>query len=545
MYNIEYVCGLGYGDEGKGRIAAYVATKYDTDDTISVLCSGSSQRGHTMVDENGVRHVFHHFGCATMYGYPNYIDKRFYSNPIMFRKEWEELESKGITPVVYLNKNSHLVLPYHMLADQCYVEIRRDADDVVDSSCGCGVWQAAYYNTFNNHLDHNDINTLINRDKFDMCVRYFRDLERFVNVMVTDADGNVDSEIIGKYWQLINNDNVWENYWEDLNFMVEHCTLVDGLDDIKDAGYKNYVIELSQGLLLDRVYARDNHVTSCATAPSAYKEFFNHFGRNVCNVYLNFVTRWYLTRHGHNVDSYSETMNHSFEALGINRDNVNETNVHNEWQGDFNYGFLSLRRIQNLITNEYTSFNGAVRVRTFITCFDQVTNKIYLHKESNPFEDDVEECCCCMPHEFLQQFVKSVRNAVGRGTVPSCYVCCGEQPENIIKLRKDMICSLRTYNSENHVNRNVSTGSTVTNGCTISGYTDREFYATTSRYNPTITCNTQDELSYATIDSSAVVGGNGNVTIDTGLSTLSCNVSDAARALSDAVRTNYGYIMRF
>lgn len=60
MYNIEYVCGLGYGDEGKGRIAAYVATKYDTDDTISVLCSGSSQRGHTMVDENGVRHVFHH-----------------------------------------------------------------------------------------------------------------------------------------------------------------------------------------------------------------------------------------------------------------------------------------------------------------------------------------------------------------------------------------------------------------------------------------------------------------------------------------------------
>mgnify|MGYP000067302659 CR=1 FL=1 len=84
MYNIEYVCGLGYGDEGKGRIAAYVATKYDTDDTISVLCSGSSQRGHTMVDDNGVRHVFHHFGCATMYGYPNYIDKRFYSNPMMF-----------------------------------------------------------------------------------------------------------------------------------------------------------------------------------------------------------------------------------------------------------------------------------------------------------------------------------------------------------------------------------------------------------------------------------------------------------------------------
>lgn len=539
MYNIEYVCGLGYGDEGKGRIAAYVATKYDTDDTISVLCSGSSQRGHTMVDENGVRHVFHHFGCATMYGYPNYIDKRFYSNPMMFRMEWEELASKGITPVVYLNKNSHLVLPYHILADQCYVETRRASDDVVDSSCGCGVWQSVYYDTFDYSQYNTDIKTLMNRDKFDICAKHFRNLERFVHVMADDADGNVDSEIIAKYYKLINNDNIWENYWEDLNFMIEHCTLVDTIDDVKNAGYNNYIIELSQGLSLDRVYAVDSHATTCATAPSAYREFVNHFGRNICNVSLNFVTRWYLTRHGHNVDSYLKTMNHSLEFLGINSDNVNETNVHNEWQGDFNYGFLSLVRIRSLIASEYNSFNGNVKVRTFITCFDQVTNKIYLHKDSNPFGDDTEEASCWMPHEFLQQFVKSVKNAIGRGTVPVCYVCCGEQPENIIKLRKDMICSLRTYNSENHVNRNTIDYNNVINGYTVSGYADREFYATTARYNPTVTCNTQDELNYATIDSSTVVCGNANLTIDSGLS------SEAARVLANAVRTSSGYAVRF
>lgn len=542
MYNIEYVCGLGYGDEGKGRIAAYVATKYDTDDTISVLCSGSSQRGHTMVDENGVRHVFHHFGCATMYGYPNYIDKRFYSNPMMFRMEWEELASKGITPVVYLNKKSHLVLPYHILADQCYVEVHRASDYVVDSSCGCGVWQSVHYDTFDYSQYNTDIKTLMNRDKFDICAKHFRNLERFVDVMVNDADGNIDSEIIDKYWNLINNDNIWENYWEDLNFMIEHCTLVDTIDDVKNAGYNNYIIELSQGLLLDGVYATDIHVTSCATAPSAYKEFVNHFGRNICNVSLNFVTRWYLTRHGHNVDSYLKTMNHSLEFLGINRDNVNETNVYNEWQGNFNYGFLSLVRIRSLIASEYNNFNGNVKVRTFITCFDQVTNKVYLHNDTNPFEEDIEECYCCMPHEFLQQFVKAVKGAIGRGTVPVCYVCCGEQPENIIKLRKDMICSLRTYNSENHVNRNTIDFNNVVNGYTVSGYADREFYATTARYNPTVTCNTQDELSYATIDSNAVVGGNANVTIDSGLSSLT---SEAARVFAGAVRTSSGYAVRF
>lgn len=530
MYNIEYVCGLGYGDEGKGRIAAYVATKYDTDDTISVLCSGSSQRGHTMVDENGVRHVFHHFGCATMYGYPNYIAKRFYSNPMMFRMEWEELASKGITPVVYLNKNSHLVLPYHILADQCYVETRRVSDDVVDSSCGCGVWQAVYYDEFNDNQYETFIETLMNRDKFDICVKHFRNLERFVDVMVRDTDGDVDSEIINKYWELINNDNIWENYWEDLKFMLEHCTLVDTIDDVKDAGYNNYIIELSQGLLLDRVYATDGHVTSCATAPSVYQEFVGNFGRSNCNVFLNFVTRWYLTRHGYNVDAHSETMNHSFEALGINRDNVSETNVYNEWQGNFNYGFLSLSKIYKLIESECNSFNCPVKVRTFITCFDQVTNKVYLHKDVNPFDDnDVEECYCCMPHEFLQQFVKTVRNAVGRGTVPVCYVCCGEQPENIIKLRKDMISDLKIYNSENHTAVGVALNNI--DGIDYGHYAIAYAYApNTARYNVTtgtITTADINPLNCSTVNCDTAVGGTGNVN-------NSNNLSNAYRALANA-----------
>lgn len=531
MYNIEYVCGLGYGDEGKGRIAAYVATKYDTDDTISVLCSGSSQRGHTMVDENGVRHVFHHFGCATMYGHPNYIDKRFYANPMMFRMEWEELESKGITPVVYLNKNSHLVLPYHILADQCYVETRRVSDDVVDSSCGCGVWQAVYYDEFNDNQYGTFIETLMNRDKFDICVKYFRNLERFVDVMVRDTDGDVDSEIINKYWQLINNDNIWENYWEDLNFMLEHCTLVDTIDDVKDAGYNNYIIELSQGLLLDKVYAEDSHTTTCATAPSAYQEFVGNFGRSNCNVFLNFVTRWYLTRHGYNVDAHSETMNHSFEALGINRDNVNETNVYNEWQGNFNYGFLSLSKIYKLIESECDSFNCPVKVRTFITCFDQVTSKVYLHKDVNPFDYDVEECYCCMPHEFLQKFVRSVKGAVGRSTVPIYYVCCGEQPENIIRLRKDMISDLRMYNSENHTAIGVACNANdeVTYGSdAIASYA---YAPITARYSPTVATVATDNvntLNCSTADDSMAVGGTGNVN-------LGNNLSDAYRALANAV----------
>ena len=509
MYNIDYVCGLGFGDEGKGRIAAYLATKYDEENTITVLCSGSSQRGHTMVDENGVRHVFHHFGCATMYGYHNYIDHMFYSNPIMFRKEWEELESKGITPVVYMNKYTNLVLPYHMLADQCYTEIRREADDVVDSSCGCGVWQARTSTLFESQREDGvvvnectTLATLINRRKFDACMKHFRNGTLFIDRIVSSADGNVYSEIIKKYWDIINNDDVWEHYWEDLNFMVEHCTLVDDIENIKDAGYNNYIVELSQGIYLDNDYAADSHSTSCNTRPSAYMNLLSSLHRADCRVTVNFVTRWYLTRHGFNQNYYGQTMDKEPEFFGINTEVMNETNVYNEWQGKFNYDALSLERIRYAINNERSRFGNNVTMRAFITCFDQVTNKIYISND-DPYDEEAYKCL--MPFEFLQQFVSSVKNACGRGTVPACYVCCGEQPENIIKLRKDMIGGLKQYNSENHLHDIVhsinydtvlgGTGNTI-RYTTADGSDTVRFYSNAADYTLTTTSADSVIISY-------------------------------------------------
>lgn len=519
MYNVEYICGLGYGDEGKGRIAAYLATKHDVEDTITVLCSGSSQRGHTMVDENGVRHVFHHFGCATMYGYHSYIDHTFYSNPIMFRKEWEELESKGITPVVYMSRYTNLVLPYHMLADQCYVELRRDADEVVDSSCGCGVWQAKS-NTFfeaksEDGMINNEcttLNTLINRDKFNACMKYFRNRDLFVDRMVRSVDGNANRDILKKYWDIINNNNVWENYWEDLNFMVEHCTLVDNIENIKDAGYNNYIVELSQGLFLDNEYAMDNHITSCNTRPSAYMHFISTLHRNNCRITVNFVTRWYLTRHGFNQNYYGLTMDKEPEFFGINTEIMNETNVYNEWQGDFHYDALSLERIRYVINNERSHFGNNVIIRAFITCFDQVTDKIYI---SNDDPYDAESYKCLMPFEFLQQFTSSIRSACGRDSkIPQCYVCCGEQPENIIKLRKEMIGDLKQYNGENYLNDIVYTVARGGSGNPIR-YTIADdsnalrFYSSADSYNLT---TSYDDICNMAVDNRTVPIGNSDTT---------------------------------
>ena len=173
-----------------------------------------------------------------------------------------------------------------------------------------------------------------------------------------------------------------------------------------------------------------------------------------CRVTANFVTRWYLTRHGFNHNYCGQTMDKEPEFFGINTEVMNETNVYNEWQGKFNYDALSLSSVRYLINSERSHLGNNVTIRTFITCFDQVTNKIYI---SNDDPYDEESYKCLMPFEFLQQFTSSVKSACGRGKIPACYVCCGEQPENIIKLRKDMISDLKQYDSENNLHDMVHT----------------------------------------------------------------------------------------
>ena len=50
------VLGLQYGDEGKGRVVGYFAKDYDW----SVRFNGGPNAGHTVYDDNGNKHKFHH-----------------------------------------------------------------------------------------------------------------------------------------------------------------------------------------------------------------------------------------------------------------------------------------------------------------------------------------------------------------------------------------------------------------------------------------------------------------------------------------------------
>ena len=135
-----------------------------------------------------------------------------------------------------------------------------------------------------------------------------------------------------------------------------------------------------------------------------------------------------------------------------------------------------------------------------------------------------------MPHEFLQKFVKTVNNAVGRRILPIYYVCCGEQPENIIRLRKDITSDLRMYNSENHtaigVARNANDETVYGNDAV--GYT---YAPITARYSPTVATVATDDvntLNCSTTSDNIYVGGTG------GTGNISVNTSNVYRALAHA-----------
>ena len=67
MRHAVIIIGSSYGDEGKGLAAAWSARRMGGR-CLNILINGGAQRGHTVDLPDGRRHVFHHFGAATLEG---------------------------------------------------------------------------------------------------------------------------------------------------------------------------------------------------------------------------------------------------------------------------------------------------------------------------------------------------------------------------------------------------------------------------------------------------------------------------------------------
>ena len=322
---IKIISGLNWGDEGKGLVTNFLSKP----ESLVVLSSNSSQRGHTVVHK-GFRHVFRHFGSGTLKGAATYLTQDFLVNPVMFREEYEKLSIMGIQPKVYCRASNLIVTPYDMLSNQITEE------KVRNGSCGCGVWAAR---TRMNVLAEKEF-----REKFfSVGGSEFRaGLQKTEGFYLNSHSSNA-------MMQEFCTDIARGNFEDDMNFFRTHVNIIYSDEEEKELlhSFDEILFENSQGLLLDMEYCWDEaHTTpahvgaripSCVIARNFYPDEFE------MNAY--YISRSYFTRHGNGpMGELGECTKES-----INPFIEDKTNVPNPWQGDLRYGLISETDVRNML----------------------------------------------------------------------------------------------------------------------------------------------------------------------------------------------------
>ena len=337
MKKIKAVIGANYGDEGKGLMSRYFCLESlkNNERPIVILHNGTSQRGHTVDLLNGERYVMHHFGSGTIDGVPTFYTAPFYINPLMFYDEYKLLESKGITPEVYIDDSCGIVTPIDMIIDQMYAAYVAEKEGrSTNGSCACGSWSASDRTLATNLGFHYKFWDFIEGDVVELCNRiiHWIPFVRWSRKMKEYPKG----------WEKWESQEEWDKLFDyflmTFNFMTDRCHLVS-LDEAYSY-YDTLIFEGAQGLLLDK----NNKEAQGWTTSS-------HTGlRNVilltkdydCPKEACYVTRSYITKHGGG----------PFPELNSDIFFSDETNQPNQYQGTLKFGNLNESELMRRISED-------------------------------------------------------------------------------------------------------------------------------------------------------------------------------------------------
>lgn len=319
------VIGSSFGDEGKGIVTDYLCSQ--SLNPLVTRYSGGQQAGHTVVKDN-IRHVFSNFGSGTLRGTPTYWSKFCSVDPVGIKKEFEILKELGITPKLYIDKNSPVTTPYEKAKNQ------RDLTTLSNGTCGVGVGQ-----TFKREKDFYSL-------KF-MDLYYPKILK-------------IKLENIRKYYYNYNNKLHYEidDFMESVQFVISNFVCVNKIPD----NYSDIVFEGSQGLMLDQHIGFFPNVTRSNVGSINILKITDSFEPWI-------VTRAYQTRHGNGSMTGPST---PFDEDPNLVENIQETNVTNQFQGVFRTSILDLDTINYVINrDEYLRVNRK-NCNFVLTCLDHL-----------------------------------------------------------------------------------------------------------------------------------------------------------------------------
>lgn len=378
MRNATVIIGAGFGDEGKGLMTDYHAAPAG-DDGLVVRFNGGAQAGHTVIAEDGRRHVFSHFGAASFSGARTYLSRFFVLNPLLYFKEAEQLARLGIAPRVFADIACPVTTPYDMLINQLAEQARGEGRH---GSVGVGFGE-----TIERNLDPRYAITfadLSNYDRLAFRLRKIRDewvAPRLAALGIASLSGSKKD--------LLESETLIERFLADTQDFLSQVE-PGGVDIL--SGARHIVFEGAQGLLLDQDRGSFPHVTRSNTGLKNVLALAVEAGFD--SLEAVYVSRSYKTRHGagpfpHAFTDDADHRTMTFEKADEER--VPEvitwpriedrTNVDNDYQGGLRFGLLDIdglaRDIHNDLSDARATPHIAISHRLAMTCLDQLTERAH------------------------------------------------------------------------------------------------------------------------------------------------------------------------
>jgi adenylosuccinate synthase len=279
------VIGMGWGDEGKGKLVNHLAKTGNYN--LVARVNGTCQAGHT-VEEAGKRHVFSHFGAGTLQGLPTFWTEYCPVSPLAWSSENKLLTSYN--PNLTISLCSPVITPWDIRAQ------RSNTDNLKHGSVGSGFWA---------------------------CLQRHKNLPLIFDDFIGWTNASNACMKICKYYGLNFDDeaDIFEDFYDILLYMFEET----GETTLNNLG-KNSIIECAQGVLLDK----DCGLSFPNLTPS--NTFAQHISSELSTYDLALVTRTFHTRHGPGV---------FLDDLRPDLVSLDKTNVPHQFQGEFRAATLN------------------------------------------------------------------------------------------------------------------------------------------------------------------------------------------------------------
>lgn len=341
---IHAVIGAQYGDEGKGLLVDYLSDHL----TLVVRFNGGAQAGHTVVLEDGRRHVFGHLGAGCYKAACTLLSRFFIVNPVLYAREFHEPNLASIRRTTYIDERCLVTTPVDMMLNQA-VEAKRG--DQRHGSCGVGIHETVTRSETHCTLTASDLWRVADRSSIERrMMDYGAGRAAGLGVTLRPVDELRD---------------VFRRWWQDVDFLLSTTTMVR--DDLVIGGAGDIVFEGAQGLRLDEYAPGFPHVTRSRTGLTNVLTLLKAAGRTA-PLDVTYVTRAYVTRHGAGPLT-GECVGHPFGWTGA------ETNVENTHQGRLRYAPLDIKELSQAVNRDMqqTLADPAreMRMALAVTCLDQ------------------------------------------------------------------------------------------------------------------------------------------------------------------------------